>query len=293
MRYVVLRDDDTNALTPVECLERLYRPFLARGLPVNLATIPEVRADARTPEGKREGFLPAKLPGGSSGTVPLGANAGLVGYLRANPGFRVVQHGCHHDPFEFESKDRVEVVRRLEHGAAVLRDAGVPVDDAFVAPHNRFSKVAYLEAARRFKVISSGWFEWRRVPFRWWPQYVAKKLLQRDHWRAGGALLLSYPGCLLSHAHDPRVILPAIKRSVERADVTVLVTHWWEYFRNGVADEPFIAVLHQTADYLASHPGISVVTFEGLARTRVAARESVPVAWSGARTHRGEKGAPA
>ena len=28
MRYVVLRDDDTNFLTPPECLERLYRPFL-------------------------------------------------------------------------------------------------------------------------------------------------------------------------------------------------------------------------------------------------------------------------
>ena len=37
MRYVILRDDDTNALTPIECLETLYRPFLDRGLPVNLA----------------------------------------------------------------------------------------------------------------------------------------------------------------------------------------------------------------------------------------------------------------
>ena len=42
MRYVILRDDDTNALTPVACLERLYRPFLDRGLPVSLAAIPEV-----------------------------------------------------------------------------------------------------------------------------------------------------------------------------------------------------------------------------------------------------------
>ena len=28
MHYVILRDDDTNALTPVGCLEQLYRPFL-------------------------------------------------------------------------------------------------------------------------------------------------------------------------------------------------------------------------------------------------------------------------
>src|SRR5205085_11531713 len=56
-RYVVLRDDDTNALTPPECLERLYRPFLDRSLPVNLATIPAVRTDAKRPDGQSEGFL--------------------------------------------------------------------------------------------------------------------------------------------------------------------------------------------------------------------------------------------
>src|SRR5689334_5146493 len=57
MRYVILRDDDTNALTPVECLERLYRPFLDRGLPVNLATIPEVSLSAKMQDGRHEGFL--------------------------------------------------------------------------------------------------------------------------------------------------------------------------------------------------------------------------------------------
>src|SRR5438067_12670248 len=56
-RYVILRDDDTNALTPPECLERLYRPFLDRSLPVNLATIPAVRTDAKRPNGQPEGFL--------------------------------------------------------------------------------------------------------------------------------------------------------------------------------------------------------------------------------------------
>src|SRR4030095_9395369 len=58
--YVILRDDDTNALTPVECLERLYRPFLDRALPISLAVIPDVATDAVTPEGRPEGFLFAK-----------------------------------------------------------------------------------------------------------------------------------------------------------------------------------------------------------------------------------------
>ena len=41
MHYVIIRDDDTFAFTPPACLERIYRPFLGRGLPVNLAMIPE------------------------------------------------------------------------------------------------------------------------------------------------------------------------------------------------------------------------------------------------------------
>src|SRR5580765_1234877 len=127
MRYVILRDDDTNALTPVECLERLYRPFLDRGLPVNLAVIPDVAMDARTPEGKREGFLSvgngvlerecdpvgngagpfnSECPSRTGGNIEhrtsniehrtkmaIGENEELVRYLRENTGYRIVQHG--------------------------------------------------------------------------------------------------------------------------------------------------------------------------------------------------------
>src|SRR5437588_10209204 len=56
MRYVILRDDDANALTPIDCLERLYRHWLDRGLPVNLAVIPNVSNDVITPDTNTEDF---------------------------------------------------------------------------------------------------------------------------------------------------------------------------------------------------------------------------------------------
>src|SRR5205814_1049033 len=102
-----------NALTPIECLEQLYRPFLERGLPVNLATIPEVRVDARTPAGRREGFLP-RQPNPAVETVPLAENQPLTRYLHENAGYHIVQHGCHHDTFEFDTTNRADVVRRLD-----------------------------------------------------------------------------------------------------------------------------------------------------------------------------------
>src|SRR2546423_5020520 len=115
MRYVILRDDDTNALTPIECLEGLYRPFLDRGLPVSLSVIPEVRANATMPDGRPEGFLMGRL--GGHETTPIGQNPKLVRYLTRNSGYHIVQHGCHHDYFEFAGQDREEIASRIDHGA--------------------------------------------------------------------------------------------------------------------------------------------------------------------------------
>lgn len=276
MRWVILRDDDTNALTPVECLERLYRPFLDRGLPVNLATIPEVREDARAPTGEREGFLPRRRNPAVE-TIPLAENRPLVDYLQANPGYSLAQHGCHHDCFEFDHPDRAEVVRRLERGALRLREAGFGEARAFVAPHDKFSRVAYEEVARRFPVVSAGWFEWRRMPRAWRMRYLFRKLLGRAHWRAGGALLLSHPGCILSYTRPVETILPAIQAAIERQRVTVLVTHWWEYFRGGSADEPLIRALHRTAEFLAQREDVRVITFSALAANgEVLSRPALP-----------------
>src|SRR5689334_2179799 len=96
MRYVILRDDDTNALTPVAFLERLYRPFLERGLPVNLAVIPNVRTDTTYGQNILEGFLVARN-GTKKKLIPIGDHPALVEYLLENPGYHVAQHGYNHE----------------------------------------------------------------------------------------------------------------------------------------------------------------------------------------------------
>ena len=58
-------------------------------------------------------------------------------------------------------------------------------------------------------------------------------------------------------------------RSVNSRKVTVLVTHWWEYFANGQPNEAFIRVLHQTADYLAAEKDVRVISFTELANSGV------------------------
>lgn len=268
MRYVIIRDDDTNAVTPVSCLERLYRPFLDRGLPVNLATIPEVALRTTLPDGKPEGFL-AYRNGTANPTVPIGANTKLVSYLRENRGYEIVQHGLHHDYLEFDQVSDGAVAKWLEQGTRTLMEAGFPQPKTFVAPYDKFSRGALQETARRFRVISTGWYESRRLPYTWWPRYTWKKIRTEPHWRIGRTLLLSHPGCLLSCFRPYEKILETIRQEIAQRQLTVLVTHWWEYFREQKADEAFIGVLHETANYLANERDIKVISFSELVDNRI------------------------
>jgi hypothetical protein len=268
MRYVILRDDDTNALTPVDCLERLYRPFLDRGLPVNLAVIPNVATDTTLPNGQLEGFLLAKN-GIKEPTAPISGNPQLVRYLLDNRGFGIVQHGFRHDYFEFDRVSAADVSGRLERGTRLLMEAGFPKPETFVAPYDKLSRSSLEEVARRFPVISTGWFELQRLPMSWWPKYLAKKLRRDSHWSVGETVLLSHPGCLLSCHRDYTTMLDNVIRTVNNRQLTVLVTHWWEYFRDHKPDETFIGFLHETARYLASNPDLRVISFSDLAKGHI------------------------
>jgi len=267
MKYVIIRDDDTNTLTPIECLETLYRPFLDRGLPVCLATIPNVRSDICLPSGPREGFL-VTSKGASARAYPIGENAKLARYLRENAGYQIVQHGYHHEfvgtQTEFDHNNRADIARRLDLGTRCLLEAGFERPKTFVAPYDRVTPVGYREISKRFCIFSTGWFERKRLPRSWWPAYSIRKLRKQSHWRLGGLRLLSHPGCLLSYHRPYQSILDDIRRSIESRRLTVLVTHWWEYFRDGENDSAFLQVLHETAEYLGSQTDLRVIRFSDI-----------------------------
>ncbi len=273
MRYVILRDDDTNASMTPDYLEKLYRPFLDRGLPVNLATIPNVNTEATFAAGRPELFLLAKKDP-SPKTMPIASNPALVRYLLDNSGYHILQHGCRHDSvdstYEFNQTNRGDIARRLDEGRRHLLEAGFKKPTTFVAPYDRLSRVSLEEVARRFQVLSAGWYDPRNLPLSWLPRYAVKRTLGRDHWRVGETILLSHPGCHLSYHKSYATMLDEIKRSIESRKLTVLVTHWWEYFREQKPDAPFIAVLHETAAWLAGRKDVKVISFDALVEQNVA-----------------------
>ncbi len=272
MKYVILRDDDTNALTPISYLEKLYRPFLDKGLAVNLATIPNVCTQATYSDGKPELFLMAKN-GNTEKTLPIGSNSKLVEYLLGNSEFHILQHGCRHEfvnkNYEFDHENREDIASRLDEGAKYLIEAGFARPNAFVAPYDQLSRTSLEEVSKRFRVLSTGWYSWRRLPASWWPQYALKKAFRAPHWQVGQTILLTHPGCHLSYHKSYDTILGEIDKSINSRRLTVLVTHWWEYFRNNTPDEPFIERLHETADYLASRKDLKVISFNDLAQNKV------------------------
>lgn len=272
MKYVILRDDDTNAMMPAACLERLYRPFLDRNLPVNLAVIPNVSTHASYGPGKLEKFLMGEN-GSSEEHLPIGSNRELIQYLMDNPQFHVVQHGCCHesvhDRYEFDHDDRGEISRRLDEGIKFLQEAGFRRPSTFVAPNDQLSRASLQEVAKRFPVVSTGWYELRRVPPQWWPKYFYKKISHQSHWRANGTIFLTHPGCHLSYHRSYSLMLAEIERSIESRKLTVLVTHWWEYFRDGIPDKVFIDVLHETAEWLAWRRDVRVISFDDLAKEKI------------------------
>jgi Uncharacterized protein conserved in bacteria (DUF2334) len=263
---VILRDDDTSALTPVDCLERLYRPWLDLGLPVNLATIPFVNTSARWKDGSEEGFLFAKQ-GNEPSHLSIAANGGLLAYLNSNEGYRIVHHGYAHDYLEFDAKDGRKIGQLLDAGRKCFEDAGLNAPRSFVAPYDQISRAALMEVSKRFDVLSTGWFELKKLPLHWWPRYFMKKARKETHWSCGSLQMLSHPGCLLSHKRDPKTILDLVQRAVLSQSLTVLVTHWWEYFHGGKTNEAYVAALHETAAWLASREDIEVVGFDDLLRT--------------------------
>jgi hypothetical protein len=268
MRHVILRDDDTNAFTPIECLDRLYRPFLDRNLPVNLAVIPQVRTDALTPEGKPEQFLFAKN-GTRAPSVAIGENQKLIRYLLENSNYHLAQHGFDHSLFEFDLPAQTEIRRRLNDGRKLLKAAGLGEPKTFVAPYDRLSRESLGEVANQFRVLSTGWFELRRLPASWFPNYARKRFFNNPHWEINGTKLLSHPGCLLSCHRSRETMLQEVKQSVASRRTTVLVTHWWEYFPNGQPDESFIQILHAVAAWLAAQKDLKVISFDDVANGNV------------------------
>jgi len=268
--FVIIRDDDVSALTPVEYLDILYRPFIERKIPVNLAVIPFVNTHAKTSHGHKEEFLLAQDHFAGRKILPrniaIGTNRELVNYLLDNKNYYIAQHGYQHDYSEFSMENCDEITRRLDTGMNLLVEAGFDRPTTFVAPHDIMSCTAISEVAKRYPIISKYQYKIGQIPYAWWPSYIWwTKIIRSPHWKHNETFFLSRPlKTYLSSRFPIEDMFDSIVASIQSRTLTVLHTHWWAFFKHPHTSADFIAVLHRVADYLAQTSNVRAVFFKDL-----------------------------
>ena len=234
MTLVLLRDDDPNATTPPDRLERAYQPLLDAGFPVNFAVIPEVALDTRAPDGVRERFLDPDSPD-CADDMPLLADTPLAVWLRRHEQETdVFLHGFSHrrrrGETEFGALSREESVPLIRRGLETLTNALGRTPMGFVPPWDRLSRGAVDAVFEQLDLVSTGWIDRPRLPITAWPAYVAERLGQREALRVRRGWLLRHRGGKILGTTSPDAVASLVDGMTAGADVGVIVLHHWMFW---------------------------------------------------------------
>lgn len=272
MRYVLIRDDDVNFFTKPEVLEDVYGFILERGIPINFSVIPAVNTAAKTDSpffgvGRPEPFLPVDAPSSDQSFLVTG-NGPLLRFLNSIKSKEFLLHGFAHagqpGRCEFESDDADALADKLDAGARILEKAFGAAPETFVAPQDKCGSLALSLIRRRFKTLSSGWVEPRRLPPSWYCGYLRMKLARRNYLRVGDFLTVEHPGCMFSKFKDVTRAAEALSGYMDRNQTTVIVTHHWEFFDDGVPNKVLLDAFRQRITGLMGN--CEFLTFSGLHR---------------------------
>jgi hypothetical protein len=261
-RYLILCLRDVSATTSVEMLKKFTDPLFEHALPINVAIVPNIHTPAY---GSGEIYDPT-CDGGKdkSGFLPIGRNHALVDYLIRHHAYECVQLGCHHNYGEFLSSDQASIVHFLEEGRNLLMEAGLGCPRVFLAPQDQLSKVALIEVAKRFELISLTHYEAGGIPNAWLAQYAWKVILQQYHWRVGNTLLLSHALVDLASSRPVCDILDQCKRIITTRRLSIINFYCWDLLQGKPQENRLKELLYRLADYIVSNGFIKIILFSTL-----------------------------
>lgn len=234
MNRFLLRDDDANATTDPERLQRAYAPLLDAGIPITFSVIPSVGLDTLAPDGSHERFLPPELAG-TPCDVELSASSPLARWLRASSSLcSVAQHGFDHRRVqggtEFGCLPREEALARVRAGRDILIRALGLAPVGFVAPWDALSSEALQVVVERFPVVSTSWLGRKRLPPRWWPAHMMERLLRNEVMFLGDSVVLRHRGGPIGPHTNPTDVPALLDHLAHGADVAVVMLHHWMFW---------------------------------------------------------------
>jgi hypothetical protein len=272
MKYVLIRDDDLNFHTSFEMLNVIYGFLFEQGIPVNFSTIPAVNGAAKTKDfnsGEEiyEPFLPADIAG-EERLYPISDNTSLMNDLNAISRVDFLQHGYEHSGYnglcEFEINDRKKLQTKLDDGHDILSTAFKRRPTTFVAPQDKYSLTAISEIQKRFDTLSLGWLDKTRLPKSYLPAYYWMKLCKKNRIKQQDFLLTEHPGCHYSRYFPRSHCDPILDSYLVKHDITVIVTHHWEFFEDGVLNLEMWQAFRARILSLKQNKKIQFLTFSEL-----------------------------
>lgn len=239
---IVLRDDDANATTDPERLERTYAPLLERGIPINFAVIPRASLDVKDPDGQAEGFLDV-VPDGADSYAELTADSPIAAWFRAHedlaePLLHGLTHERYRDGTEFGALAGQEAAERIDEGREILTGALGRAPTGFVAPWDTVSKAAIVAAVRALDVVSTGWVSPARLPVSAWPAHFAERLRKSAVIPVDRGWILRHAGCRIIGGTDPNQVARIVDDLSRQPRVSVLVLHHWHFWGDDEAAQP-------------------------------------------------------
>jgi hypothetical protein len=241
-----LRDDDINATTDLGRFRRAYAPLLDAGIPLNLATVPEVALDTPAPDGSRERFIGDSHPP-SDATVAIEPDSELAKWVRATPGVEplvhVLQHRRVREGTEFGALTRDEARTRMDAGLSRLERCFGRRPIGFVAPWDLMSPGSVAAALERFPLLSTCFVDRHRLPITAWPAHVLERRRRDEVLRVRRTWVLRHRGGKITADTRPDEVPALMEGLAERARVAVVVLHHWMYWHTDPEPHPAIVAM--------------------------------------------------
>jgi hypothetical protein len=240
--YIVLREDDANATTRSEDIERVYEPLIKLKIPINVAVIPSVYCANKLPEGhpllpKQKYYPYIQASEGEDKYLSVNGAKKLISLLNGE-NFEVLQHGYSHEAihscYEFGITDTKELESRVLKGKQIMEDSFGKVPRFFVAPHEYFSKEAFKVITKNFAgtfvpLVSRKSFS-HDLPVSFFPSYLIQKTMGKDfYFFKDNFMVLETRGLYLLPYGNAIDRMNLFQKSIQRYKIAVIVNHYWQY----------------------------------------------------------------
>jgi hypothetical protein len=279
LKFIIIRDDDTNFFTPAGFIRQIYQTLLDNQLPFSLSVIPNVRADvyrrhnrisddsANSPE--YEPFI-APSARGEKLNYSVADNKELIDLINQYPQIECLQHGYSHEYFadgttEFTSSDVHEINKKLEKGCHILQTAFKKRPKVLVPPWDTVSHTALSCIQLNYSGLYVAKYPHSILPVSYWPKFLTKKLYKRSFLMFRKLLILDHDGQFLTSGRTPETILSRVEELLDQNDIVQLVNHFWEFFPDWSHGHAYLLRMwKEVLEYLISRQDVRIVSFDEL-----------------------------